>query len=93
LVGAGGTSANASAEATPREWLAQDLHDPVAHLPLRCADGAYRRYPGRQVVLRDPSGAIAAVAGAFTRTVTSDAFVPSLYPVDDELGDGDIVVA
>jgi len=66
---------------------------PVAHLPLRCADGAYRRYPGRQVVLRDPSGAIAAVAGVFTRTVASDWFVPSLYPVDDEDGDGDIVVA
>jgi PAS domain S-box-containing protein len=65
---------------------------PVAYLPLRCADGAYRRFPGRQVVLRDPAGAIAAVVGVFTRTVVTDAFVPSLYPIEDERGDGDMVV-
>jgi len=65
---------------------------PVAHLPLRCADGTFRRYPGRQVLLRDPSGAIAAVAGVFTASVTTDAFVPSLYPVDGEVGEGDMVV-
>ena len=64
---------------------------PVAYLPLICGDGRVRRYPGRQVTIRDPSGDIAAVAGVFTRSVDTNASVPSLYPVRGEVGTGDMV--
>ena len=64
---------------------------PVAYLPLICGDGQIRRYAGRQVIIRDPAGGIAAVAGVFVASVTSDKFIPSLYPVAGELANGDMV--
>jgi nitric oxide dioxygenase len=61
---------------------AGDGSDPVARLPVVCRDGVIRRFPGRQALLKGPTGEVVAVAGVFAAVV--DAELPAVFPVNGE---------
>lgn len=55
---------------------------PAARLPVLCADGTIRRFPGRQVLITDPSGDVVAACGVFAGTARVP--LPAVFPVEGD---------
>jgi len=45
----------------------------VALMPVRCADGEVRRFPGHLLPIKGPHGDLAAIAGIYSRPSDADA--------------------
>lgn len=57
-----------------RAWTKGIAEAPrVAMMPVRCADGDVRRFPGHLLPIKGPHGDLAAIAGVYSRPSDADA--------------------